>query len=214
MQRDRRPQPATRCEVLVVEHVARTQLGFRRRARQSLLFATNASGGRVRAVPLSVLERTSSAGAVAAARRASRSLPVGQTPNCSDHHNPGVVSSARSTGSGWLPASPIRWEAGGVSVQVASRPGIQRLVEYAQPQDLQQTYPAVADSVRAARRALTRFAVGAGASAEQVEAVRLAASEALTNAVKHAYPDSEGSVQVTAAVVCGELCVLIVDDGS
>jgi serine/threonine-protein kinase RsbW len=86
-------------------------------------------------------------------------------------------------------------------------------VEYAQRQDLQQTYPAVPDSVRAGRRALTRFAVGAGASAEQVEAVRLAASEALTNAVKHAYPDSEGSVRITAAVACGELCVLIADDG-
>ena len=87
------------------------------------------------------------------------------------------------------------------------------MVEYATPQDLQQSYPAVPDSVRAARWALTRFAVAAGASAEQVEAVRLAASEALTNAVMHAYPDSEGSVHITAAVAGGELCVLIADDG-
>lgn len=98
-------------------------------------------------------------------------------------------------------------------VQAPSRRGINRMVEHATPQDLQLSYPAVPDSVRAARRVLTRFAVQAGAGAELVEAVRLAASEALTNAVEHAYPDSEGSVQITAAVACGELCVLIADDG-
>ena len=87
------------------------------------------------------------------------------------------------------------------------------MVEHAMPQDFEQSYPAVPDSVRAARRALTRFAVKAGASPELVEAVRVAASEALTNAVEHAYPDSQGSVQMTAAVACGELCVLIADDG-
>lgn len=87
------------------------------------------------------------------------------------------------------------------------------MVEPAIPQDLQQSYPAVPDAVSAVRRALTRFAVQAGASAEQVEAVRVAASEGVTNVVKHAYPDSEGTVQITAAVACGELCVLIADDG-
>ncbi len=78
---------------------------------------------------------------------------------------------------------------------------------------VEQTYAAVADSVGAARRALTHFAAQAGASAEQVEAVRLAASEALTNVVKHAYPDRPGSIHVTAAVACRELCVEITDDG-
>jgi anti-sigma regulatory factor (Ser/Thr protein kinase) len=87
------------------------------------------------------------------------------------------------------------------------------MVEHVKPQDLQLSYPAVPESVRAARRALTRFAVQAGASTEQVEAVRLAASEALTNAVKHAYPDGGGSVHITTAIACGERCVLIADDG-
>ena len=86
-------------------------------------------------------------------------------------------------------------------------------MERTKPEDLQQSYPAVADSVRQARRALTRFAAQAGVGAEQIDAVRLAATEALTNAVKHAYPDAAGSVQVTAAVACGELCVEIADDG-
>lgn len=86
-------------------------------------------------------------------------------------------------------------------------------MERIKPQDLEQTYPAVANSVSAGRRALTRFAAHAGASAEQIEAVRLAATEALTNAVRHAYPDGTGTIHITAAVACGELCVLIADDG-
>jgi serine/threonine-protein kinase RsbW len=87
------------------------------------------------------------------------------------------------------------------------------VVKRVKVQDLEQTYAAVPDSVRAARRALTHFAAQTGASGEQVEAVRLAASEALTNVVKHAYPDRPGSLHITAAVACGELCVEIADDG-
>ena len=75
------------------------------------------------------------------------------------------------------------------------------------------TYPAEPDSVARARRALSDFAAGAGADARQVEAVRLASSEALTNAVVHAYRGEPGEVHVTAAVVGGELWILIGDDG-
>jgi serine/threonine-protein kinase RsbW/stage II sporulation protein AB (anti-sigma F factor) len=46
-----------------------------------------------------------------------------------------------------------------------------------------------------------------------VEAVRLAASEALTNAVLHAYPDGGGRVHVTALATSSELWLLIGDDG-
>ena len=75
------------------------------------------------------------------------------------------------------------------------------------------TYPANPASVAIARRALTAFAAAAAADHRQVEAVRLAASEAITNAVLHAYRDDEGEVHVTAALVCNELWVLIGDDG-
>ena len=80
-------------------------------------------------------------------------------------------------------------------------------------QDVQHTYAAVGDSVGAARRTLTHFAAQAGARGELLEAIRLAASEALTNVVKHAYPDRPGSIHVTTAVACGELCIEITDDG-
>jgi anti-sigma regulatory factor (Ser/Thr protein kinase) len=71
----------------------------------------------------------------------------------------------------------------------------------------------VAASVPLARRALTRFARWAGASEEQVAAVSLASSEAVTNVVQHAYDGAEGRVHVASAVACDELWVLISDDG-
>jgi anti-sigma regulatory factor (Ser/Thr protein kinase) len=78
---------------------------------------------------------------------------------------------------------------------------------------LNRTYPAVPASVPAARAALAELALAAGASEDRLDGVRLAASEALTNAVQHAYPDGAGSIYVTGAVTSGELWVLIGDDG-
>ncbi|MGB9185680.1 MAG: ATP-binding protein [Solirubrobacteraceae bacterium] len=75
------------------------------------------------------------------------------------------------------------------------------------------TYPAEPESVARARQALSEFAATAGADRKQVDAVRLAASEAMTNAVLHAYRGDPGSVHVTAAVVSDELWILICDDG-
>jgi anti-sigma regulatory factor (Ser/Thr protein kinase) len=75
------------------------------------------------------------------------------------------------------------------------------------------TFRAEPDSVSSARAALGDFARQAGAESRQVDAVRLASSEALTNAVLHAYRTEPGSVYVTAAVVAEELWVLVADDG-
>ena len=80
-------------------------------------------------------------------------------------------------------------------------------------QTLTTTYPAEPDSVSRARHALSDFAATAGADVTQVDAIRLAVSEAVTNAVLHAYHDEPGSVHITAAVVSGELWILIGDDG-
>jgi len=79
---------------------------------------------------------------------------------------------------------------------------------------LNESFPAVPEAVPLARRALTEVAVAAGAVGERLDEVRLAVSEALTNAVVHAYRGGEpGRFQVTAAVASGELWVLISDDG-
>jgi stage II sporulation protein AB (anti-sigma F factor) len=76
-----------------------------------------------------------------------------------------------------------------------------------------QSYPATPDSVPLARRELAQFAQDAGAATEQLERVRLAASEAITNIVLHAYDGSAGEVHIDADVATGELRVQIADDG-
>jgi serine/threonine-protein kinase RsbW len=78
---------------------------------------------------------------------------------------------------------------------------------------LSRNYPAVADSIHVARHELSAFASATGASSQQIDAVRLASSEALTNAVIHAYRDKPGQIHVTAAVVSQDLWIVIADDG-
>ncbi len=64
-----------------------------------------------------------------------------------------------------------------------------------------------------ARAAVGCFALAAGADDDQLGAIRLAASEAVTNAVVHAYGRDEGSVRVSASYVPGEIWLLVEDDG-
>jgi anti-sigma regulatory factor (Ser/Thr protein kinase) len=78
---------------------------------------------------------------------------------------------------------------------------------------LSRGYSASADSVPLARKALVSVAAAAGAEREQLEAVRLAASEALTNAVIHAYPDRPGRIRVTAWTAPREFVMEVADDG-
>jgi stage II sporulation protein AB (anti-sigma F factor) len=75
------------------------------------------------------------------------------------------------------------------------------------------SYPATDDAVPSARWDAAAFAADHGATEAQLEAVRIAVSEAVANAVLHAYPDGGGSVHVTVAVAAGELWVLVWDDG-
>lgn len=76
------------------------------------------------------------------------------------------------------------------------------------------SYPAIPEAVPTARSTLTRFACSAGATAERLDAIRLATSEAITNAVIHAYEHAErGEVHVSASYVEGELWVLVSDAG-
>ena len=78
-----------------------------------------------------------------------------------------------------------------------------------------ESYAAVPESVAEARNALTGFARDAGADSERLEAVRLATSEAVTNAVMHAYVTGEkGTVQVSASYVENELWLLVADTGA
>jgi stage II sporulation protein AB (anti-sigma F factor) len=77
------------------------------------------------------------------------------------------------------------------------------------------TYPASAESVPRVRSALTRFASEVGVDGERLEAIRLAASEGVTNGVLHAYRSGGGgTIQVTASYVGDEFWLLIADDGT
>lgn len=89
-------------------------------------------------------------------------------------------------------------------------------------QSYTESYPAVPESVAVARARLTQFAAEAGADGERLEAIRLAASEAITNAVLHAYPQAHGdpqagaraAVQITACRLQEELWILVADEGT
>jgi anti-sigma regulatory factor (Ser/Thr protein kinase) len=81
------------------------------------------------------------------------------------------------------------------------------------PSYVRESWPACPEMVPAARRSITHFAAAAGASDEQLEAIRLATSEALTNVVLHAYPAFLGHVHLTVRIAGGELWVLIADNG-
>jgi len=79
--------------------------------------------------------------------------------------------------------------------------------------NLNETYESTPGSIAEARTQLADFAAEVGATPRLVEAVRLAASEAMTNAVLHAYRGGSGLIYVNAAVASGQLWILIADDG-
>lgn len=74
---------------------------------------------------------------------------------------------------------------------------------------LEQSCPAVPESVGAIRSSLGRFARAAGASPRTVDAVALAASEAATNVLRHACRDRHGVIEVIGVVAAGQLVVTV-----
>lgn len=82
------------------------------------------------------------------------------------------------------------------------------------PLYLSQSCAAAASSVGWARKAVAQLALAAGVHGQRLEDVRLAVSEAVTNAVAYAYDGAPGEIHVIAAVVSGELWIVIADDGN
>ena len=78
---------------------------------------------------------------------------------------------------------------------------------------MQSSMPAVPESVGPIRHAVADLAAGAGVEGEQLDAIRLAVSEAATNTVLYAYGEGEGEIHTTAELADDELWVLIGDDG-
>jgi anti-sigma regulatory factor (Ser/Thr protein kinase) len=73
--------------------------------------------------------------------------------------------------------------------------------------------PAVPASVTEARERAREFAADNGAGEDTLAAIALAVSEAVGNAVRHAYADGDGDVQVLLDVEDGELELVVTDDG-
>ena len=82
--------------------------------------------------------------------------------------------------------------------------------------EFQAAAPAVPESVGRLRNAVADFARSHGAADDVVMAVQLAASEAMSNAVMHAFVDrpAPGTLTVTAGRDGDEIWVLVRDDGS
>lgn len=80
---------------------------------------------------------------------------------------------------------------------------------------LKECLPARAENIALLRRAVVAYAGSNGASERQREDIALAVSEALSNAVLHAYVghDSPGDVGVNAWVDGCALRVVVCDDG-
>jgi anti-sigma regulatory factor (Ser/Thr protein kinase) len=88
------------------------------------------------------------------------------------------------------------------------------MVSKASSRTLDVALEATPGAVPEARRAVSAVAVAGGAKGEVLDRISLAVSEAVTNAVVHAYGDSPaGSIQLLAAAAEGELSVLVADDG-
>jgi anti-sigma regulatory factor (Ser/Thr protein kinase) len=80
---------------------------------------------------------------------------------------------------------------------------------------MKQSFPAAPPAPGLARRAAAEFAAGEGADKDTLAAIALCVSEAVTNAVLHAYRDSDepGAVEVEACRPNGFLCLYVRDDG-
>jgi anti-sigma regulatory factor (Ser/Thr protein kinase) len=80
---------------------------------------------------------------------------------------------------------------------------------------LRTSLPAVAASVPVIRAAVAAYALAVGVRDDHLDAVKLAVSEAVTNAVIHAYVDADepGEVHVATCLRDGTVYVTVRDDG-
>ncbi len=80
-------------------------------------------------------------------------------------------------------------------------------------EELRRSYPAEPRAAALAREEVVALAERHGATEEQLDAVRLLVSEAVTNAVRHAYPDGAGTISAMATATAARVTLLVSDDG-
>lgn len=74
-------------------------------------------------------------------------------------------------------------------------------------------FPARSANVAVGRVCVAVFAAQLDPTVVELDDIKLAVSEAVTNAIVHAYPNGEGLVRITAAIADGVLTVTVADDG-
>jgi serine/threonine-protein kinase RsbW len=80
--------------------------------------------------------------------------------------------------------------------------------------ELRATFPGTPPGVGQLRRTVGEVAEHFGLPADVADAARLAASEAASNAVIHAYRERRGDLHLRASVHDGELRLVIADEGN
>lgn len=75
------------------------------------------------------------------------------------------------------------------------------------------SYEATPECIAVVRNQMGALAIDCGLSAMEVGDVKLAVSEAATNALLHGYRGAEGTIRVEARVGDGELLITICDNG-
>jgi serine/threonine-protein kinase RsbW len=81
------------------------------------------------------------------------------------------------------------------------------------PADIRLTLPARPENVAVVRHVLGAFAEALDLPADMVSDMRLAATEACTNVVRHAYHDGEGPIDVAVRPNGGRLDLIVSDHG-
>ncbi len=76
------------------------------------------------------------------------------------------------------------------------------------------TIPSSSEFVGVVRLALSGIATRMNFSIEEIEDIKIAISEACTNAVQHAYPNSTGTIEITALIHEDKLEIEVHDTGT
>jgi serine/threonine-protein kinase RsbW len=92
------------------------------------------------------------------------------------------------------------------------RPGTTATRSFLTP-DFELTLPARAENVAVVRHAFGGLGDALEVPDHALADVKLAVTEACTNVVVHAYPDSDGPMHVRAGLVDGALTVVVSDEG-
>lgn len=75
------------------------------------------------------------------------------------------------------------------------------------------TIPAKLEYIGVTRLLVSGVANRVGLSYDDIEDVKLAVSEACTNAVQHAYEKREGTIYIQCQIFCDRLLIQVADDG-